>query len=155
MVQPPRPCDPNPCGTNAQCQSQNGAINCLCPSNYIGDPYSSCRPECLLNTDCPRDKSCLRNKCIDPCAGACGVDADCRVTNHIPFCSCKESYTGDPYASCRPIPAISKILPTDEIENREINVELLSQSNFSTTNVSKCNRKALRPYTLWTQQPMS
>ena len=109
VVQPPRPCDPNPCGTNAQCKEQNGAINCVCPTNYIGDPYSSCRPECVLNTDCPRDQSCVRNRCVDPCAGTCGINADCRVANHIPVCSCKESYTGDPYGSCRPIPAKRKI----------------------------------------------
>ena len=154
MVQPPRPCDPNPCGTNAQCKSQNGAINCVCPSDYVGDPYSSCRPECLLNTDCPRDKSCLRNKCIDPCAGACGVDADCRVTNHIPICNCKETYTGDPYGSCRPIPVISKIIQMDEIENRNINIELMAKTNFSTTNVSECIRKSLCSFTLRTQQSM-
>lgn len=111
VVQPPRPCDPNPCGTNAQCKSQNGAINCVCPSGYVGDPYSSCRPECLLNTDCPRDQSCSRNKCVDPCPGTCGINADCRVTNHVAVCSCKESYTGDPYGSCRPIPAQRKNNP--------------------------------------------
>jgi hypothetical protein len=110
IVQPQRPCDPNPCGTNAQCKSQNGAINCVCPDNYFGDPYSSCRPECVLNTDCPRDKSCSRNRCIDPCPGTCGLNADCSISNHIPVCSCKESHTGDPYGSCRPIPVISKTL---------------------------------------------
>lgn len=108
IVQPPTPCDPNPCGTNAQCKTQNGAIDCSCPGNYVGDPFSSCRPECVLNTDCPRDKSCSRNRCVDPCAGACGDNADCRVANHIPVCSCKEAHTGDPYGSCRPIPVKSK-----------------------------------------------
>lgn len=108
IVQPPTPCDPNPCGTNAQCKTQNEAINCVCPSSYVGDPYISCRPECVLNTDCPRDKNCLQNRCVDPCVGTCGLNADCRVSNHIPICSCKESYTGDPYGSCRPIPVISK-----------------------------------------------
>ncbi|EFX65777.1 hypothetical protein DAPPUDRAFT_229540, partial [Daphnia pulex] len=106
VVQPPTPCDPNPCGTNAQCKTQNGAINCVCPASYIGDPYSSCRPECVLNTDCPRDKNCLQNQCVDPCVGTCGFNADCRVSNHLPVCSCKESHTGDPYGSCRPIPVI-------------------------------------------------
>ena len=105
-VEKPRPCEPNPCGLNAQCKEQNGAINCVCPSDYIGDPYSSCRPECLINTDCPRDKSCSKNRCIDPCPGTCGANADCRATNHIAMCTCKESFSGDPYSSCGPIPVI-------------------------------------------------
>lgn len=110
IAQPSTPCDPNPCGTNAQCKTQNGAINCVCPAGYVGDPYSSCRPECVLNTDCPRDQSCSRNRCIDPCPGTCGINADCRVANHIPVCGCKEAFTGDPYESCRPIPAKRKAL---------------------------------------------
>ena len=108
VVQPPSLCDPNPCGTNANCREQNGAINCICPANYVGDPFSSCRPECVLNTDCPRDKGCVNNRCVDPCPGTCGINAVCRVSNHIPVCSCKESHTGDPYGSCRPIPATCK-----------------------------------------------
>ena len=118
--EPPRPCDPNPCGTNAQCKEQNGAINCVCPSDYIGDPYSSCRPECIINTDCPRDQSCARNRCVDPCAGNCGANADCRVINHIPVCACKESFTGDPYGSCRPIPVIGMLSSTEFIRKTEI-----------------------------------
>ncbi|EFX65776.1 hypothetical protein DAPPUDRAFT_65219, partial [Daphnia pulex] len=108
VVQPPTPCDPNPCGTNAQCNTRNGAINCVCPANYVGDPYSSCRPECVLNTECPRDKNCVNYRCVNPCPGTCGINAVCRVTNHIPVCSCKESHTGDPYGSCRPIPVKRK-----------------------------------------------
>lgn len=108
VEQPARPCDPSPCGHNALCNQQNGAVSCVCPTNYIGDPYTSCRPECVLNTDCPRDKSCVRNLCIDPCAGTCGINAECRVSNHVPVCSCKEAHTGDPYGSCRPIPVTRK-----------------------------------------------
>ena len=106
--EPSRPCKSSPCGTNALCNEQNNAFSCVCPTNYVGDPYSSCRPECVLNTDCSREKSCLRNQCVDPCPGTCGINSECRVSNHIPVCSCIESHSGDPYASCRPIPVISK-----------------------------------------------
>ena len=109
IKEPSSPCSPSPCGTNALCNEQNNAFSCVCPTNYVGDPFSSCRPECVLNTDCSREKSCVRNQCVDPCPGTCGLNAECRVSNHIPVCSCKESYTGDPYGSCRPIPTISKI----------------------------------------------
>lgn len=103
---PPRLCDSNPCGTNAQCAEKTGAISCVCPTNYIGDPYTSCRPECVINTDCPKEQSCSNSRCVNPCTGSCGINADCRVVNHNPICSCKESFTGDPYGSCRPIPVI-------------------------------------------------
>ena len=150
IFQPQRPCDPNPCGTNAQCKSQNGAINCVCPANYVGDPYSSCRPECVLNTDCPRDKSCSRNRCIDPCPGTCGLNADCSISNHIPVCSCKESYTGDPYGSCRPIPVISKEVILD-IENH-FRINTCWNFLYSTSNISINCRKTMRSSSMWTKQ---
>jgi hypothetical protein len=72
---------------------------------YFGDPYTGCRPECVLNTDCSRDKACSNNKCRDPCPGTCGINAECRVNNHAPSCSCLPGYTGDPLNAChqRPI----------------------------------------------------
>ena len=110
----PRPCDPSPCGQNAQCREQNGQATCLCPSDYVGDPYVGCGPECVLNPDCPKDKSCVRNKCVDPCPGTCGLNADCRVSNHIVVCTCLRGFSGDPYSSCRPIAVICKEhLPTN------------------------------------------
>ena len=109
VVQPQRPCESHPCGTNAQCkESPGGGINCVCPTNYIGDPYSSCRPECVLSSDCPRDRTCTRNRCVDPCAGACGDNSQCRVANHVPVCSCLQGFSGDPYSTCQPIPAECK-----------------------------------------------
>lgn len=108
-ARPADPCDPSPCGTGAQCltdQSGN-AVRCVCLSkDYIGDPYNEgCRPECVQNSECPRDKSCVNNRCVDPCPGVCGLDAQCRVVNHAPVCSCRSGYTGDASRACRPIPA--------------------------------------------------
>ena len=37
------PCEPNPCGVNAQCRSRNGVAVCLCPSGFKGDPLNSCQ----------------------------------------------------------------------------------------------------------------
>lgn len=94
------PCNPSPCGSNTQCS--DGICTCL--PEYQGDPYSGCRPECVLSTDCPRDRACIRNKCSDPCPGTCGQDALCSVVNHIPICSCPEGRTGNAFVQCRPIP---------------------------------------------------
>lgn len=98
------PCNPSPCGANAQCREQNGAGSCTCLPDYFGDPYSGCRPECVMNSECPRDKSCVNNKCKDPCPGTCGLNADCRVNNHIPTCNCLPGFTGDALRSCHQIP---------------------------------------------------
>lgn len=76
--------------------------------NYHGDPYSGCRPECIQNTDCPTDKTCLNTRCVDPCAGLCAVDAVCRVLRHQPDCRCPEGYTGNPLVQCRQPPVISE-----------------------------------------------
>lgn len=70
----------------------------------MGNPYENCRPECVLNTECSRDKACMRNKCRDPCIGTCGQGANCDVVNHIPICSCPTKYSGDPFTICRPVP---------------------------------------------------
>jgi hypothetical protein len=109
VVEPePRPCEPSPCGTNAECREQGNKAACFCPPDYIGDPFVGCRPECLLSADCPSSRACIRNKCVDPCPGLCGINAECRVANHIPVCSCQQGFTGDPYSSCRPIPVVGK-----------------------------------------------
>nr|CAD7425818.1 unnamed protein product [Timema monikensis] len=98
---PRNPCNPTPCGANALCKEHHGAGSCVCLTGYFGDPYTGCRPECVLNADCPRDKACVSNKCLNPCPGTCGVNAECRVINHAPSCSCFPEYTGDPLNSCR------------------------------------------------------
>lgn len=98
-VQQSDPCFPSPCGANTECN--NGICTCL--TEYQGDPYAGCRPECILNSDCSRDKACVRNKCIDPCPGTCGQGALCDVINHIPMCSCPPGQSGNAFIQCRPI----------------------------------------------------
>lgn len=98
-IEPINPCSPSPCGANAICQ--NGACSCI--PEYHGDPYLGCQPECVLNSDCPRNKACIRNKCSDPCKGTCGAEALCEVINHIPMCSCPPGHTGSPFLYCTKI----------------------------------------------------
>lgn len=98
------PCYPSPCGPNARCRSENGFATCECLPEYQGNPYESCRPECLISSDCAMNKACIRNKCQDPCPGTCGLSAICSVSNHIPICYCPEGTTGDAFRICEPIP---------------------------------------------------
>jgi hypothetical protein len=95
------PCYPSPCGPNARCRSENGYAICECLPEYHGNPYESCRPECLANSDCPMNRACIRNKCEDPCPGTCGINAICTVTNHIPVCSCPDNFYGDAFTVCK------------------------------------------------------
>jgi hypothetical protein len=104
------PCSPSPCGANAQCREQNGAGACTCLQDYIGNPYEGCRPECVLNSDCPYNKACIKNKCQDPCPGTCGQNAVCQVVNHLPSCTCNPGYTGEPFRYCNLPPPERKTL---------------------------------------------
>lgn len=94
------PCNPSPCGANAICREQGTAGACECLPEYFGNPYEGCRPECVLNSDCPSNKACVQNKCKDPCPGSCGQNAQCHVVNHLPSCTCFPGYVGDPYRIC-------------------------------------------------------
>lgn len=92
------PCQISPCGPNTECNK--GA--CTCIEGYHGDPHLGCRPECVYNSDCPLDKGCQKNKCVNPCIGTCGLNADCVVTNHIPMCTCSKGMSGNAFVECRP-----------------------------------------------------
>lgn len=104
------PCTPSPCGANAICRELNGAGSCTCLPEYTGNPYEGCRPECIFDSDCQSDKSCVRNKCQNPCPGMCGQNAECSVINHLPSCSCLPGFIGDPFRFCRPEPIQRKKL---------------------------------------------
>lgn len=95
-------CALSSCGFNAKCSVQEGVAVCICSLNHYGNPYVACRPECIIDTDCPRYLDCVRNRCIDPCPGTCGVGALCEVLNHQPTCTCPNGYSGNPLQRCHP-----------------------------------------------------
>ena len=109
QADPVNPCEPSPCGPNSQCREVNGQAVCSCLPTYIGSP-PACRPECVVSSECPHDKACFNQKCVNPCPGPCGTNARCNVNNHSPICSCNSGYTGDPFSRCYPIPREFKAL---------------------------------------------
>lgn len=105
IVTPPptRPCEPSPCGPYSICREINNHGVCSCQPGYIGIP-PMCRPECQTSAECDLNKACVGQKCLDPCTDdKCAANARCNVVSHNPICSCKESYTGDPFVNCIPI----------------------------------------------------
>lgn len=104
---PEDPCKLNPCGINAYCttgfdRSQRERAVCHCPPGYTGNALNSCfRGECLSDSECSEDKSCINYKCEEVCNDKCGVGAVCDAKNHIATCSCPEGTFGDALISCR------------------------------------------------------
>ena len=110
---PKLPCQPNPCGSNARCTPSDGSAVCTCLEGYRGNPYTQCRPECIVSSDCPLTLACISQRCRDPCPGTCDSTAICNVISHNPKCFCPEGYFGDPYTKCHPRPIITrKITPS-------------------------------------------
>lgn len=102
LIEPPvqgDTCQPSPCGPYSNCRVIDNHAVCSCQPNYIGSP-PSCRPECVVSTDCSPNMACINQRCKDPCIGTCGVNADCRVINHNPVCICAIGYSGDPFFGC-------------------------------------------------------
>lgn len=97
-----QPCTPSPCGPNSRCREINNQPVCTCIDGYLGSP-PTCRPECIVSTDCSPNEACSNQKCRDPCQGTCGIAAQCQVINHNPICSCRDRFTGDPFVQCTPI----------------------------------------------------
>ncbi|KAK7075251.1 hypothetical protein SK128_022665 [Halocaridina rubra] len=94
------PCSPSPCGTLAECKEEDDLAVCKCITGFFGDPYVQCHPECSTDSHCSNVLACVNDKCIDPCPGTCGINAECRVSNHVPICTCPPSYQGNPYQRC-------------------------------------------------------
>lgn len=103
-------CRPNPCGPNSQCRDNNGAAICSCLPEFVGNP-PACRPECVVNSECPLNKACVNRKCVSPCIGSCGENAECSVMNHSPFCTCRNGFSGNAFVRCYPITAVESKTP--------------------------------------------
>ncbi|EZA46539.1 hypothetical protein X777_00055, partial [Ooceraea biroi] len=72
----------------------------------------SCRPECVVNAECPPHLACVNKKCADPCPNTCGLRAQCITKNHNPICTCPAGFTGDPFTLCSP--HVPSDIPTTE-----------------------------------------
>ena len=135
-----QPCNPSPCGINADCQERNNAASCKCIADYIGNPYIECKPECVVNAECPRDKACVNQKCKDPCPGVCGAYAYCTATNHNAICQCEPGYTGNAFVACQ------------RITTRKF--DFLNQCTcfivlFRTTKSANTKTRSLQSFSLW------
>lgn len=71
----------------------------------MGTP-PNCKPECVVNAECPQNRACHKFKCSNPCSGTCGLGARCEVINHNPVCSCPGGMTGDPFTRCYEQPSM-------------------------------------------------
>lgn len=111
---PPSPCEPNPCGPGAQCVvTKEGNPMCRCPDGVSGDPTGSagCHGhECILDDDCSSHQACISYRCQDPCPGSCGVNANCRVEQHHPVCTCNPGLIGNPVIRCFPQPQVPALV---------------------------------------------
>ena len=120
------------CGVNADCQAKNHQSKCVCRQGFEGDaelgcvrePISCtknrptkcppntycdgniCQPACQADSECTNSQACIRGQCIDPCLldNACGMNANCYVSNHMRTCSCPEGFTGTAEKECIRIP---------------------------------------------------
>lgn len=108
-VEPKDPCQPSPCGPNAECRVVGDQPSCSCLPQFVGAP-PTCRPECVSNSECATHLACINQKCKDPCPGICGVNAECRVVSHTPNCICVSGYLGNPFVQCLP-----PLPPKDEV----------------------------------------
>ena len=65
-------------------------------------PISAPRPECTTDPECPDHLACIQERCQDPCTTlACGINAQCSVSNHRATCTCRRGFIGDPFTVCR------------------------------------------------------
>lgn len=101
VLQNTREIHTSPCGPNSKCREVNSQAVCTCLPEYRGIP-PNCRPECVVNAECPPHLACLNKKCTDPCPNTCGVRALCTTKNHNPICTCPVGFTGDPFFQCSP-----------------------------------------------------
>lgn len=94
----------NTCGENAICRTVDHRVLCLCPDGFQGEPTKKCtRFECQSNEDCNNDKKCVEGFCKNPCLepGVCGINAQCKVINRQPQCTCPPNFIGNPEVECK------------------------------------------------------
>lgn len=72
----------------------------------------------LVNDDCPYNRVCTNNRCVDPCVGLCGINANCVTRNHIGTCQCLPGHNGDPFSGCQV--ADPRMYKTLDLNNKNV-----------------------------------
>lgn len=115
------PClENNPCARNANCFARNHQAECRCAEGFRGNPLTECRAiECEGNNDCPNDKRCINEQCVNPCVyeNNCAMRAECIAQDHNAICKCIQGFVGNPYVSCSPEPKYECIIDSDCSQN--------------------------------------
>jgi hypothetical protein len=106
-----------PCSAPARCTVVPDSLPvrtmiCKCPEGYVSSGNGVCKTippftkvGCVADTECPSDKACFNSVCRDPCN--CGTNADCRVAEHRPICTCKVGFEGNPEIQCTRVGCLS------------------------------------------------
>lgn len=85
-------CAAGTCHPSAICEVTPEGPVCKCPPLFVGDAKSGgCRPDGQCpngDADCPANTICAGGVCQNPCDNACGSNAECKVINRKPVCSC-------------------------------------------------------------------
>jgi hypothetical protein len=114
----------SPCGKSGLCETTSHRPVCRCPSGWAGDPHTECYQcrfldsfgckgsprltficpfldECQVDKDCPLDKACKSQECVNPCfTTQCGSKAQCEVDFHTAICVCPPGLQGNPLVAC-------------------------------------------------------
>lgn len=71
------------------------------------------RVECESHEDCPAEKACINQACIEVCSlrESCGQSALCQPVQHHARCVCPQCHSGDPRVACIPDPKCQETTP--------------------------------------------
>lgn len=60
------------------------------------------QPQCMSDLECPQDRSCISQRCQDPCnfGSPCGTEAECIAIQHRAVCRCPDGWGGNPQVQC-------------------------------------------------------
>ena len=95
----------DPCGNEAVCETTSHRPVCRCPAGWGGNPHEGCyQYECRKDPDCPFDKACVAEECVDPCKRIeCGRRAECKAEQHRAVCYCPRGLQGNPIVACEEV----------------------------------------------------
>ncbi|CAB4057393.1 unnamed protein product [Lepeophtheirus salmonis] len=93
------PCNPNPCGNDAQCEPVGERPLCTCPESYSDCESNGNRAicKCLPGFEGDPYVRCNDNPCNK---SPCGANAVCENVNARASCKCRPNYEGDPFVQC-------------------------------------------------------